>query len=130
MFVQPCLQLAVKLCVIDEQGCRAVKALHACCARVLAAIGCDRSPLMLGLLRLYQVTTEEDLEIIFSRFGKITSCDIIRDYKTGAPRDPLIATGHRIIQHLHSTCFSEVALVCCTSACDVHMRVAMLHCKC
>lgn len=31
-----------------------------------------------------QVTTEEDLEIIFSRFGKITSCDIIRDYKTGA----------------------------------------------
>lgn len=31
-----------------------------------------------------QVTTEEDLEIIFSRFGTITSCDIIRDYKTGA----------------------------------------------
>ena len=30
-----------------------------------------------------QVTTEEDLEIIFSRFGNITSCDIIRDYKTG-----------------------------------------------
>jgi len=24
------------------------------------------------------VTTEEDLEIIFSRFGNITSCDIIR----------------------------------------------------
>ena len=30
-----------------------------------------------------QVTTEEDLEIIFSRFGTITSCDIIRDHKTG-----------------------------------------------
>ena len=25
----------------------------------------------------------QDLEIIFSRFGKVTSCDIIRDYKTG-----------------------------------------------
>ena len=25
----------------------------------------------------------EDLEIIFSRFGKVTSCDIVRDYKTG-----------------------------------------------
>jgi RNA recognition motif-containing protein len=32
---------------------------------------------------LSQVTTEEDLEIIFSRFGTITSCDIIRDHKTG-----------------------------------------------
>ena len=31
-----------------------------------------------------QVTTEEDLEIIFSRFGTVTSCDIIRDHKTGA----------------------------------------------
>ena len=30
-----------------------------------------------------QVTTEEDLEIIFSRFGTITSCDIIKDHKTG-----------------------------------------------
>lgn len=26
---------------------------------------------------------EQDLEIIFSRFGNITSCDIIRDWKTG-----------------------------------------------
>ncbi len=25
----------------------------------------------------------QDLEIIFSRFGNITSCDIIRDWKTG-----------------------------------------------
>jgi peptidyl-prolyl cis-trans isomerase-like 4 len=33
--------------------------------------------------RLNPVTTDEDLEIIFSRFGKVTSCDIIRDYKTG-----------------------------------------------
>ena len=32
-----------------------------------------------------QATTEEDLEIIFSRFGAVTSCDIIRDFKTGAP---------------------------------------------
>jgi peptidyl-prolyl cis-trans isomerase-like 4 len=25
----------------------------------------------------------QDMEIIFSRFGNITSCDIIRDWKTG-----------------------------------------------
>ena len=25
----------------------------------------------------------QDLEIIFSRFGSVTSCDIIRDWKTG-----------------------------------------------
>ena len=25
----------------------------------------------------------QDLEIIFSRFGTVTSCDIIRDFKTG-----------------------------------------------
>lgn len=29
------------------------------------------------------MTTEEDLEIIFSQCGKVTSCDIIRDFKTG-----------------------------------------------
>ncbi len=46
------------------------------CMRASAA---DAAPVICA-----QVTTEEDLEIIFSRFGKITSCDIIRDYKTGA----------------------------------------------
>jgi peptidyl-prolyl cis-trans isomerase-like 4 len=40
-------------------------------------------PNMLFICKLNQVTTEEDLEIIFSRFGTITSCDIIRDWKTG-----------------------------------------------
>lgn len=40
-------------------------------------------PNMLFICKLNPVTTEEDLEIIFSRFGKITSCDIIRDWKTG-----------------------------------------------
>eukprot|EP00878_Enallax_costatus_P005171 GHUV01005434.1.p1 GENE.GHUV01005434.1~~GHUV01005434.1.p1 ORF type:complete len:492 (+),score=89.17 GHUV01005434.1:32-1477(+) len=38
---------------------------------------------MLFVCKLNPVTTEEDLEIIFSRFGNVTSCDIIRDYKTG-----------------------------------------------
>eukprot|EP00210_Caulerpa_lentillifera_P005848 g5592.t1 len=38
---------------------------------------------MLFICKLNPVTTEEDLEIIFSRFGTITSCDIIRDWKTG-----------------------------------------------
>lgn len=38
---------------------------------------------MLFVCKLNPVTTEEDLEIIFSRFGTVTSCDIIRDWKTG-----------------------------------------------
>jgi len=38
---------------------------------------------MLFVCKLNPVTTDEDLEIIFSRFGTITSCDIIRDQKTG-----------------------------------------------
>ncbi len=29
------------------------------------------------------IRDSQDLEIIFGRFGRITSCDIIRDYKTG-----------------------------------------------
>lgn len=38
---------------------------------------------MLFICKLNPVTSEEDLEIIFSRFGHVTSCDIIRDAKTG-----------------------------------------------
>lgn len=38
---------------------------------------------MLFIAKLNGVTTEEDLETIFGRFGNITSCDIIRDKKTG-----------------------------------------------
>ena len=37
----------------------------------------------LFICRLNPVTTDEDLEIIFSRFGKVQTCDIIRDHKTG-----------------------------------------------
>ena len=37
----------------------------------------------LFVCKLNPVTTDEDLDIIFSRFGKITQCDIIRDSKTG-----------------------------------------------
>ncbi|MEW5307510.1 MAG: hypothetical protein WDW36_009900 [Sanguina aurantia] len=40
-------------------------------------------PNMLFMCKLNPVTSEEDLEIIFSRFGTVTSCDIIRDVKTG-----------------------------------------------
>jgi len=29
------------------------------------------------------VTTDEDLETIFSRFGEIKRCDIVKDFKTG-----------------------------------------------
>ena len=37
----------------------------------------------LFVCKLNPVTSDEDLEINFSRFGKVTSCDVIRDYKTG-----------------------------------------------
>uniref|UniRef100_A0A3P8WEB6 Peptidyl-prolyl cis-trans isomerase n=1 Tax=Cynoglossus semilaevis TaxID=244447 RepID=A0A3P8WEB6_CYNSE len=38
---------------------------------------------VLFVCKLNPVTTDEDLEIIFSRFGAIKSCEIIRDWKTG-----------------------------------------------
>lgn len=38
---------------------------------------------VLFVCKLNPVTTDEDLEIIFARFGKIKSCEIIRDFKTG-----------------------------------------------
>eukprot|EP00062_Callorhinchus_milii_P009753 gi/632953887/ref/XP_007892668.1/ PREDICTED: peptidyl-prolyl cis-trans isomerase-like 4 [Callorhinchus milii] len=38
---------------------------------------------VLFVCKLNPVTTDEDLEVIFSRFGSIKSCEIIRDGKTG-----------------------------------------------
>jgi peptidyl-prolyl cis-trans isomerase-like 4 len=38
---------------------------------------------VLFVCKLNPVTTDEDLEIIFSRFGKIVSCEVIRDQKSG-----------------------------------------------
>ncbi|KAJ4292626.1 Peptidyl-prolyl cis-trans isomerase-like 4 [Kalmusia sp. IMI 367209] len=38
---------------------------------------------VLFVCKLNPVTQDEDLELIFSRFGKILSCEIIRDKKTG-----------------------------------------------
>jgi len=38
---------------------------------------------VLFVCKLNPVTTDEDLEIIFSRFGVITCCEIIRDRRTG-----------------------------------------------
>ena len=40
-------------------------------------------PFMLVCSQLNPVTTDEDLELIFSRFGDIKRCDIIKDHKTG-----------------------------------------------
>eukprot|EP00826_Nyctotherus_ovalis_P062386 TRINITY_DN9017_c0_g2_i1.p1 TRINITY_DN9017_c0_g2~~TRINITY_DN9017_c0_g2_i1.p1 ORF type:complete len:176 (-),score=46.82 TRINITY_DN9017_c0_g2_i1:81-608(-) len=37
----------------------------------------------LFVCKLNPVTQEEDLELIFSRFGPITSCNIVRDKQTG-----------------------------------------------
>lgn len=38
---------------------------------------------VLFVCKLNPVTNDDDLEIIFSRFGKIKSCEVIRDRKTG-----------------------------------------------
>ncbi|ESP02173.1 hypothetical protein LOTGIDRAFT_64187, partial [Lottia gigantea] len=38
---------------------------------------------VLFVCKLNPVTTAEDLEMIFSRFGKINSCEVIKDQKTG-----------------------------------------------
>ena len=38
---------------------------------------------VLFVCKLNPVTTDEDLEIIFSRFGPILSCEVIRDQKSG-----------------------------------------------
>jgi len=38
---------------------------------------------ILFVCKLNPVTLDEDLELIFSRFGKILSCEVIRDKKTG-----------------------------------------------
>lgn len=38
---------------------------------------------ILFVCKLNPVTHDEDLELIFSRFGKILSCEVIRDKKTG-----------------------------------------------
>jgi peptidyl-prolyl cis-trans isomerase-like 4 len=38
---------------------------------------------VLFVCKLNPVTQDEDLELIFSRFGKILSCEVIRDRKTG-----------------------------------------------
>lgn len=37
---------------------------------------------VLFVCKLNPVTTAEDLEVIFSRFGKIVSCEVIKDHKT------------------------------------------------
>lgn len=38
---------------------------------------------VLFVCKLNPVTQSDDLEIIFSRFGKVISCEVIRDWKTG-----------------------------------------------
>ena len=38
---------------------------------------------VLFVCKLNPVTNDDDLELIFSRFGKINSCEVIRDSKTG-----------------------------------------------
>lgn len=38
---------------------------------------------ILFVCKLNPVTQDEDLELIFSRFGKILSCEVVRDKRSG-----------------------------------------------
>ena len=38
---------------------------------------------VLFVCKLNPVTQSDDLEVIFSRFGQVASCEVIRDWKTG-----------------------------------------------
>ncbi|MFH4973595.1 hypothetical protein AB6A40_000304 [Gnathostoma spinigerum] len=59
-------------------------------AQILEMVGdlrhADDKPVdnVLFICKLNPVTTDEDLEIIFSRFGAIKCCEVIRDRRTGA----------------------------------------------
>ncbi|KAG5877498.1 hypothetical protein JTB14_028907 [Gonioctena quinquepunctata] len=70
--------------VAEKQAEREAKAR----ATILEMVGdlpdADMAPPenVLFVCKLNPVTTDEDLEIIFNRFGKIKSCEVIRDRKT------------------------------------------------
>lgn len=49
----------------------------------LPDVECAPPENVLFVCKLNPVTTDDDLEIIFSRFGKIKSCEVIRDKQTG-----------------------------------------------
>ncbi|GMT01586.1 hypothetical protein PENTCL1PPCAC_23760 [Pristionchus entomophagus] len=57
-------------------------------AQILEMVGdlrhADEKPMdnVLFVCKLNEVTTDEDLEIIFSRFGKIVCCEVIKDRRT------------------------------------------------
>ena len=38
---------------------------------------------ILFICKLNPCTTEQDLDLIFSRFGGIRSCEVVRDWKSG-----------------------------------------------
>jgi peptidyl-prolyl cis-trans isomerase-like 4 len=38
---------------------------------------------VLFICKLNPITIDKDLEVIFSRFGEIKSCEIVKDWKTG-----------------------------------------------
>lgn len=70
-------------------ACPCVQACRSCARRVCIAVQARATHQVVVLScpgtwhHHYWAAAMQDLEIIFSRFGKITSCDILRDYKTG-----------------------------------------------
>ena len=73
----------------DEAADAAAAARAAAAAVVLEMVGdlpsADVAPpdTVLFVCKLNPVTREEDLDTIFSRFGRVTQCAIVRDLKTG-----------------------------------------------
>ena len=49
----------------------------------LPDVDCAPPENVLFVCKLNPVTNDDDLEIIFSRFGKVKCCEVIRDRKTG-----------------------------------------------
>ncbi|KAL8697911.1 MAG: hypothetical protein Q9201_006861 [Fulgogasparrea decipioides] len=87
---------------------------------------------VLFVCKLNPVTEDEDLDLIFSRFGKIVSCEVIRDKRTGDSlqyafiefedqkaceqayfkMQGVLIDDHRIhVDFSQSVCFSPIALV-------------------
>lgn len=67
---------------------------------------------ILFVCKLNPVTADEDLELIFSRFGKILSCEIVRDKKSG---DSL---QYAFIEFDEQSAAEQVSSTCCSNLSD------------
>ena len=63
---------------------------------------------VLFVCKLNPVTTEEDLEIIFSRFGPISGCEVIKDKKTGASLQYAFVEFEKVAISFHRITFAQL----------------------